>query len=176
MSSTPLPFRLAQAVGFTGAAWLSGNIAALSTNATPALLDSRLGNDISPGTLAKQWRRMFEAGKTQNPPIAAVTSSAFLYLAWCVRAGSPMVVGAVPRHSALYCSAAALTLGIVPYTIIAMGKTNGKLLEKSELDPRVTEKAGAEIDELVRSWISLNGFRSLLPLAGGFFGILAALT
>lgn len=144
-------------------------------NAAPGLLQSRLENDISSATLAKQWRKVFEAGKAQNPPVAAITSSAFLYLAWCVRSGSPMFVRAVAGRSALYCSAAVLTLGIVPYTFAVMRKTNSKLIEKATIDPTVAEKDGGDIDELVHSWIALNSFRSLLPLAGGVVGIFAAL-
>ncbi|CAG7959587.1 unnamed protein product [Penicillium olsonii] len=145
-------------------------------NAAPGLLTSRLENEISPATLAKQWRNVFEAGKAQNPPIAAITSSAFLYLAWCARAGSPMFSRTVPGHAALYCSAAALTIAIVPYTIIAMRKTNNALIEQSNSTSAVTEKNAGEIEQLVRDWISLNGFRSLLPLAGGLVGIFAVLS
>ncbi|KAJ5413825.1 hypothetical protein N7509_000452 [Penicillium cosmopolitanum] len=126
-------------------------------NAAPGLLQSRLESDISSATLAKQWRKL-----------------AFFYLAWCVRSESSKFIQGIAGRSALYCSAAALTLSLVPYTIIVMRKTNATLIEKAKIDPRLAEKEGGEIDTLVRSWISLNSFRSLLPLAGGVVGIVAA--
>ncbi|GAQ12293.1 hypothetical protein ALT_9614 [Aspergillus lentulus] len=61
-------FRVAQAIGFTGAAWLSGNIAALSMNAVPSLLRSQKETNLPLTATAKQWREMYGAGKAQNPP------------------------------------------------------------------------------------------------------------
>lgn len=142
-------------------------------NAATGLLESRRENEISSATLAKQWKKIFEAGKAQNPPIAAVTATAFFYLAWSVRSGTSLVLWAAPSRSVLYCSAAVLTLSIVPYTIAAMRKTNAALVTKTTVDSRAAEKASGEIDDLVREWISLNSIRSLLPLVGGLVGIFA---
>ncbi|GFF56829.1 hypothetical protein IFM58399_10408 [Aspergillus lentulus] len=61
-------FRVAQAIGFIGAAWLSGNIAALSMNAVPSLLRSQKETNLPLTATAKQWREMYEAGKAQNRP------------------------------------------------------------------------------------------------------------
>ncbi|KGO69875.1 Protein of unknown function DUF1772 [Penicillium italicum] len=145
-------------------------------NAAPAILKSRRENEIPSVTLAKQWKKLYEAGKAQNPPIAAVTASAFFYLAWSVQSGRLIVRGALSSRPALYCFAGLLTLSIVPYTIIAMSKTNAALLTTATSDSKVADKASTDVDELVHKWISLNGFRSLLPLVGGLVGIFAALT
>lgn len=155
---------------------LVGNIAALSMNAAPALLRARHESQLSTTSMVKLWKNLFESGKSQNPPIAALTASAFFYLAWSVRAGSPLFRQASRNATTLYCSAAIMTLGIVPYTIAFMSDTNNALLAKNKLEIEPSTEASAEIDGLVSKWISLNGFRSLLPLAGGLVGIFAALT
>ncbi|EKV19026.1 hypothetical protein PDIG_05230 [Penicillium digitatum PHI26] len=143
-------------------------------NAAPGILESRRENEISSTILAKQWKKLYEAGKAQNPPIAAITAAAFFYLAWSVRSGRSLVRGA-SNLPTLYGSAAVLTLSIVPYTIVAMSKTNAALLTKATGNSKVAEKASADVDELVQNWISLNTIRGLLPLVGGLVGIFAAL-
>lgn len=70
--------------------------------------------------------------------------------------------------SRLFAVAAALTVGIVPYTVLLMKATNDKLLrfakkaEKEEL----SALEGEESVQLLRRWTLLNGVRSLLPLTG----------
>ncbi|CAL5870298.1 uncharacterized protein PFLUO_LOCUS4533 [Penicillium psychrofluorescens] len=175
MNAFPPGYRVAQAIGFTGAAWLSGNIAALSMNAAPALLRARSEDHLPVTNMVKLWRNLFESGKSQNPPIAALTASAFFYLAWSTRSSSPFFRQVARNSTTLYSTAAILTLSIVPYTLATMSSTNNALLAKTKLDSEPTAQASVEIEELVSKWISLNGFRSLLPLAGGLLGIFAAL-
>ncbi|ALO60391.1 hypothetical protein CNB02545 [Cryptococcus deneoformans JEC21] len=166
--------RVAQIVGVSGAMWLSGNIATLSLISIPALQRSALEDGVSALTLAKQWRQNFEAGKAQNPPVAAVIASAFAYLAWSARSGSAFHKF-FPRNATIwYSTAAVLTLGIVPYTILAMTKTNNALIQASNAKP------GEKVDDLearalTSKWIQLNAVRSCLPLAGGIVALVAAL-
>lgn len=194
MNTFPLGYRVAQAIGFTGAAWLSGeyypilwifsklihitligNIAALSMNAAPAMLRARREDHLPVTNMVKLWRNLYESGKSQNPPIAALTASAFFYLAWTTRSSSPLF-RQVPRNStALYGTAAILTLSIVPYTIVTMSSTNNALLAKTKLDSEPPAQASAEIEDIVNDWVTLNGLRSLLPLVGGLLGMFAAL-
>ncbi|KAJ6000717.1 DUF1772-domain-containing protein [Penicillium waksmanii] len=82
MASYPFGFRVAQAVG---------NIAALSTITTPALILSQKEDNPPVGLLAKQWRNLFENGKSKNPPVAVGVTSAFIYLAWSVRSGGSLI-------------------------------------------------------------------------------------
>lgn len=208
MTAYPFGFRLAQAIGISGAAWLSGmyslllsltrnpraafmelhiitvpkilslltltttgNIAALSMNATPALLRSRREDNVPPATLAKQWRNIFENGKTQNPPVAAAVAASFFYLAWSVRAGGPLFKQTAYSRAGLFSTAAVLTLGIVPYTMLAMTSTNNALLEKVKSAPEVSDK---ETARLIEKWTTLNALRGYLPLAGAAVGIVAS--
>ncbi|EER43249.1 conserved hypothetical protein [Histoplasma capsulatum H143] len=131
MTSCSTAFRVAQVVGLSGAAWLSGNIAAYSVNVAPSFLTSAQESNLSASTLAKLWRNVYHLGATQNPPIALCTAAAFFYLAWSDRSGTISLREAGQNTSTLYCAAGALTLSIVPFTILAMTKTNKELLEKA---------------------------------------------
>ncbi|KAB8067973.1 DUF1772-domain-containing protein [Aspergillus leporis] len=174
MVSYPIGFRVAQAIGFTGAAWLSGNIAALSMNCVPGLIASRREDLAPPLLVVKQWRKVFEAGKAQNPPIAALTGAAFLYLAWSVRVGAPLFQRAAYSRTGLYVAAATLTFSIVPYTFLTMSTTNNELLKMERLSTDLSSHDTKESAKLLDKWVTLNGIRSLLPLAGGLMGMVAA--
>jgi len=174
MPASSTSFRIAQAVGLSGAAWLSGNIAALSLISVPALSKSHKEDSVPAGYLARQWKHTFEAGKSQNPPIAGVATASFAYLAWSVRAGTSLSL-LVPKNSIiLYSVAAVFTIGIVPWTIIAMMPTNNKLLAKAEHSASVMAD-DKEVSDLLRKWTILNGVRSLLPLAGTAVALAAVL-
>ncbi|PYI35879.1 DUF1772-domain-containing protein [Aspergillus indologenus CBS 114.80] len=105
MTTHPLAYRTAQAIGFTGAAWLSGNIASQSLITIPALLaidpdpdptatdhpnhntaplTDHPNHNTAPPTTLQIWKRISTASSTQTPPVAAGTAAAFVYLAWTV--------------------------------------------------------------------------------------------
>lgn len=79
------------------------------------------------------------------------------------------------RESAvLYASSAVLTLGIVPWTVVAMAGVNRGLLSRAEAG--VVEKE--ESEEVLRGlerWVVLNGLRSVFPLVGGVVGVVAGM-
>ncbi|KIW86766.1 uncharacterized protein Z519_12552 [Cladophialophora bantiana CBS 173.52] len=167
--------RVAKILGVTGSAWLGGNIAGLSLLVTPALRHSSTDDGVSSSTISKQWRYIYESGKAQNPPIAAVAAVAYLYLAWTARGLAP--TSQLPLY---YGSAAVLTLGIVPFTLIAMSSTNNKLMRHSEAlsknpSASLQPSSDQEVDELVARWTVLNGIRSLFPLTGAILGVVAIL-
>jgi hypothetical protein len=99
--------------------------------------------------------------------VALVAAASLGYLAWTTRTIAP-----VPAR--LYGAAAALTIGIVPWTILAMNSTNQKLLAKAESTVNVKgdEK---EVGDLLETWRTLNGIRSVLPLLGSAAALLAVL-
>lgn len=132
---------------------------------------------------------MYDIGKVQNPPIAAAVAGSFYYLTWQVRNKHALYERLVGSNdSLLYCGAAFLTLGIVPWTLIAMVKTNSALETISGGDLTFTAKDESgeedvvvtvgddEFDGLVRRWQVLNGIRGLFPLVGGLLGVYAALS
>ncbi|KAK2807504.1 hypothetical protein FQN50_005372 [Emmonsiellopsis sp. PD_5] len=177
MTTYPAGFRVAQAVGLTGAAWLSGNIATYSLSTIPSVLTAAQEAQLSPSAVAKIWRNGYDCGKTQNPPIAVVTAASFFYLGWAVRTGGPLFRQAAANASTMYYIAGLLTVGIVPYTLATMMGTNNKLVEKAkavEAEPVKAMGKGDEVEVLARKWVCLNGVRSLFPLAGALVGFCAA--
>lgn len=68
---------------------------------------------------------------------------------------------------AKYVGAAALTLGIVPFTAVAMDPTNQALLKVASGANVLGEAA---VHELLVKWKGLNLTRSLFPLVGAAFG------
>ncbi|PYH46313.1 DUF1772 domain-containing protein [Aspergillus saccharolyticus JOP 1030-1] len=187
MTTHPLAYRTAQAIGFSGAAWLSGNIASLSLLTVPALLRSSTTTttntkSIPLNLIIKTWHQIYESGKAQNPPIAAATATAFVYLAWTVsRAVEPPQLlqrlsnsTSTVSPAAWYAAAAGLVLSIVPFTAVVMQGTNAALIRLSESPAELTAQEEMESRELLKRWGWLNGARSILPLAGGLVGIAAA--
>lgn len=137
----------------------------------PALVQSQQEDHSPPSLLAKQWAAIYETGKKKNPPIAAAVASSLAYLAWSVRQGGPLYKTTVYSRSRLYIAAAALTIGIVPYTFIFMAGTNNTLLKKAES----TSDADKEVPALVERWNSLNLGRSVFPLAGAICAVVATI-
>ena len=132
-------------------------------------MKSQRHDSVQASILAQQWKYTFEAGKSQNPPIAAVTAATFSYLAWTAGHG--------PRNRArLYGVAAALTIAIVPWTLLAMSPTNSRLSAKAEEAwTRKGKEDDGEVGELLKRWTTLNGVRSFFPLVGGVVGLVAVL-
>ncbi|KAJ4515725.1 hypothetical protein HRR78_001424 [Exophiala dermatitidis] len=171
--------QIAKIIGVTGAAWLSarieGNITALSLMATPALGQSKTDDNTPSTTLAKQWSYIYNRGKVQNPPVAAITAGSFFYLAWSTRTTTPQ-----SQLPLLYGSAAAATLGIVPFTLLLMASTNSKLIRHTaasskELNPGAQQSKDEEILRLLGTWTTLNAVRGLFPLVGAVIGLVAIL-
>lgn len=76
-------------------------------------------------------------------------------------------------RSGLYIAAAALTVGIVPYTLVFMTGTNNALLKKAKAES--TSDADKEVSGLIKQWNSLNLGRSVFPLAGAICAIVATI-
>lgn len=114
---------------------------------------------------------MYENGKTQNPPIAVAVAASFLYLAWSVRSGAPLFKQTAYSRSGLFSAAAVLTLGVVPYTLLAMASTNNALLEKAKSAPEISD---TETSRLIEKWTTLNAVRGYFPLAAAAVGLMAS--
>lgn len=154
---------------------LTGKISAYSLVAVPAMLLSKSDDGVTSSAILKVWRRIYEYGHAYGPKLAAVTSTAFAYLAWSTSGRSasrtPMLM-----HSA----AASLVLGIVPYTLIFIVPTNDQLSAQAAGEDVSTlaskdhsnEKSA---EQLLNRWAVLNGVRGLLPFAGGVLGLLTAI-
>ena len=133
---------------------------------------------------------MYDHGSVQNPPIAAVVAGSFYYLTWQVRSKPAVYERLVGSNDQwFYCGAAFLTLGIVPWTLVAMLKTNAALETIAGGDATITTKdettgeddvvhtvSDDEFDGLVRRWQVLNAIRGVFPLVGGLWAVYAALS
>ncbi|PYI28937.1 DUF1772-domain-containing protein [Aspergillus indologenus CBS 114.80] len=173
MSTSTPSFAIAQAVGLTGAAWLSGNIFSLSLMGVPPLIEAHHTEQIPLSTVVKQWRAIYTYGAQRAPLIALSTASTFLYLAWSVRESTPLSLITARHSSKVYGLAAGLTLGIVPFTRLAMKKTNDRLSQWATVQTEAewTPEADAEVEGLLWKWTWLNAARSVLPLLGGLVGL-----
>lgn len=140
--------------------------------------------------LSHQWLDVYERGKSIFPPIAIVASIANAYLAWRLRhALVDAVVGC--SWSCLYITTIGVTLGIIPWTLTAMKKTNDQLRAHAVRDDAAIAEGNGEIvvsakemamrakqDELVpgllQDWAWLNLCRAAFPLVGGAIGFMGA--
>jgi hypothetical protein len=118
--------------------------------------------------LLRQCRDIFDKGHIQGPALAIFICVTYCYAAWARTAagddGKPFIV------------AAALTMGIVPYTWIFMWKTNTALFDAVE-QSSITKSAVADLNakDMIGKWCGLHGVRSLFPLASAVVGFLVML-
>lgn len=127
----------------------------------PALSRSLREDKLSSTHAVKLWRNNFEAGFALAPPIAVATASSLAFCGWSARSLGASGLGG--RDARLFFVAAALTVGIVPYTLALMKGTNDRLLGFAKRD-ELTASESRESEELLKKWTVLNGVRSLLPL------------
>jgi hypothetical protein len=119
-----------------------------------------LAAPISGQNLAKQWMTIFETGKSQMPKVALLALFGYAYLAYDRHTrGSPW---------AGYLTAGALTMAVVPFTLLLMSPTNDALIEVATGAARATSDEATRA--LLQKWKGLNAMRSLLPLAGALVG------
>ncbi|UNI23309.1 hypothetical protein JDV02_009139 [Purpureocillium takamizusanense] len=145
----------------------TGNIASISLFANAALRRS-IAEDSIPYTIAARlWKYTLEQGKP-NPPTAAFAS---LTLAFCAcRVG--MLEGTSGRFW-LNAAAAALTLGMIPYTVVWILPINGRLIDiANSRDEAVSDIV--EVKELLSRWSKLNWIRSAIPLTASCLAFAAA--
>jgi hypothetical protein len=115
----------------------------------------------SPTNAAKTWEALYHLGKNSSPKFAVATLLSYGYAAYTnYQAGKPW---------ASYTGAGALTIALVPWTLILMMGTNNQLLAcASGLDKAVTaDKATG----LITTWGKLNMARGFWPLAGAMLGM-----
>ena len=144
----------------------AGFIATFSALVHPIFLQSPAGS-ISPLTRAKIWQNVFIRGRNTAPVIAITPVVSYIYLGL----SSPQA----SLQARLYFIAAALTVGIVPFTIFAMGPINGKLKARAnsvdEDDYKRHEMGdGRPLSELISIWKWWNLTRALLPLSATILG------
>lgn len=135
----------------------------LSTITMPVLVQT----SISKPLLLQQWAEIFNKGHVQGPVLAILTSATYGYATWLhVTSGENWAPSAI---------AGALTLSIVPFTWIFLGKINYALfdaLDDRDKDAKMDRKMA---ERMIVSWTKLHAVRSALPLVGAMVGFLGML-
>lgn len=137
----------------------TGGQAMLSALAIPGLLSTN--SAVPTQILAEQWAGIYNRGKVLGPQAAAISLLGYGYLMYDRSRQS--------RGWGKYVAAAALTVGIVPFTAFFMGNTNQALLEVAA--GRAGNLSSEAVRELLVKWRGLNLVRSLFPLAGALLGL-----
>ncbi|KAK0099997.1 hypothetical protein ONS95_013185 [Cadophora gregata] len=153
-------------LGITGSLFLSGFAFSASYYTLPATA-------LAPSPLRlKQWLVVYDLGKLISPPLSVISATCWFYSAWVSHS-----THAIQLHSA----AGALTLGTTIWTVLAMMPTNKALMTKVKaVDEAKGEEIGSsewkrEAEKELASWSWMNYVRAVIPLAGGWVGMSAAL-
>ncbi|TID22442.1 DUF1772-domain-containing protein [Venturia nashicola] len=174
VTDTPVPagIRIAQVVGVTSAAYLSGYVANFSIVGVPSLARA------SPSAKAQTWQDMYNIGASTAPYLAIVSSISFGYLASTVPRTPELFKSNSSRTFYLHTLAAILVPVIVPYTVGIMKPTNDELHARADRYRLVAwdVKEDEELDNLLKKWTALNMTRSLFPLAAAVVGLWAVMS
>ncbi|CAG7916530.1 unnamed protein product [Penicillium olsonii] len=154
-------YKFAQVFAISSSFWLSGEIFTYSHGAVPATLEA---TSTSQTLAAKQWARFYHRGHAVGPACAFLAAGSF---AWC----------AMTSHSLLHWGAAAFNVGIVPWTLLFMVKTNKGIFEFADRkDQKSSQEEDSRLTALLNKWATLNTVRSFFPFLGGLMGLVAALS
>ncbi|KAL2270966.1 hypothetical protein VTJ83DRAFT_337 [Remersonia thermophila] len=179
--------RLAQGTAILLSSVAAGTSLSLSFFLVPRLLESPTP------LMLKQWIRTYARGKRAVPLASLAAAASYLYLGLGNRYLHPHLL--TLGQARAYLAAAALTLGIVPYTKLFMAGTNGRLLKLEEsaglaaasLEGKAADAADAAAEAeveaqrersakgLVDWWGVLNLGRAGLLLAGSVCGLAATI-
>lgn len=166
--SIPLPSLVATATGITGSAYASGktiksdvrhSLIFLGFIASLSLAGITAALQLSGPPAVSVWQVLFNRGFALMPKFAGTTAIAYLYAAYTAHQQG--------RNWKGLAASAALTVSIVPFTIIFMSSTNDLLFKASA---GTFDASQEDVATLIGRWGVLNLVRSLLPLAGAALG------
>ncbi|KAH6656482.1 hypothetical protein BKA67DRAFT_531752 [Truncatella angustata] len=157
MSTLSSPVPIMAIASIVASAWASGAGAAISFFTITPILRSSAPREV----MLEQWHIAFNLGKAFMPPFAAAIAASYTAVAYTCFTRSLEWRG--------FAAAGALTIGIVPFTILFILETVGEL-EGMIARGRQTALKDDEDSEKVRTalgrWSRLNLARAVLPLAG----------
>ena len=120
--------------------------------------------------LVAQWTRLYHYGHILLPSLAITTCLLYVYTA--INKGGFSQVPS--KHLTTYATAGAVTIVMIPFTLIFMAPTNNALFRLNE----EAEAAGGEpavsldkVQALVTLWAKLHAIRSFFPLLGAILGM-----
>jgi hypothetical protein len=131
----------------------------LSLMTIPVFLDT----NTQPAQMLHQWVRLYHYGHLLLPSMSVATLSLYLYVALNNRASGALW--------ASYATAGAVTVAIIPFTLIVMVPTNNTLFELEDLVNISAAVPSLDyVRELVTKWGRMHLVRSLFPLLGATLG------
>ncbi|KAK3720349.1 hypothetical protein LTR37_003760 [Vermiconidia calcicola] len=145
-------------------AFLSGTMMGLSLIGIPLLLNTNVRCEH----LLRQWVCLYNYGHRILPAISITTLLIYAYIVFNKWSDGESWIS--------YALAGALTVGIIPFTLIVMLSTNN-LLFQLEDEIKTNSKATTleNAQKLVTKWGRMHLMRSCFPLAGAFLGCYALL-
>lgn len=126
--------------------------------------------DVPQDTILHQWHAMYKQGAAIMPVLSGTTTLGYWVVAYYRRSlSSPLSASSGEWRG--FAAAGALTLAILPFTLVAMFPTIRTL--EAAMDGAVGEKGQRKnvmsretVEALLRKWTRLNVVRSLIPLVG----------
>jgi Anthrone oxygenase len=168
-TDAPIVIRLAQTLGITSSLLLGGISLGFSAFTVPRLLESPTP------LMLRQWKKMYIAGRNFAIPCAFLSSLSFFYLAYSTHSSNPF---SGSGDAVAYAVAGALSIGIIPVTLVVLLPTNNKLERKEEevrgleKEDEVVEGLGEETAHvLVDRWATLNLWRVGMVITASVIGI-----
>lgn len=125
---------------------------------------------LSPANKATQLIHLWRLGHRSLPLTYIATGLAHCWLAWQAQGSRALRFEAITG---------AVTLAIVPFSIIVIEPTDRKILAVKGIDDKsvVEEVGGAEaLDVVAWRWCALNAVRSSMPLIGAAISLYALVT
>ncbi|KAL3458176.1 hypothetical protein BJX64DRAFT_292437 [Aspergillus heterothallicus] len=152
-----------EAIAVITGSFLSGAMMSVYLLAIPSLLETT----TDPAHLVRHWHRIFMNGHIKGPIISLTTTALYALAAFAKYSAG--------QRWAVFATAGATTIAIVPFTLTIMMPTNEALFRMEADVHKGKSPLSAEAERLVRSWSRLNLVRAFFPLAGAVFGLLGTL-
>jgi hypothetical protein len=163
-----------QAIGLTSTGILTGLSISYTSQFTPLLRFPATALPTS--TLLTHWRRQYRTGAQTMPALALGGSLALLassYNSYLLYANPTVVYSPLAGQWKGFAAAAALCLGIVPYTLGVMLGTNKALFALEEAARSGKGVDGVAVKTLLARWARLNAGRAVML---GLSAVVAAWT
>lgn len=130
----------------------------------------------TPELKVRQFKNLYETGKSIAPPMAILSAPGFAFLAYSSRNLAVKRFGVTPF--ALYTTAAVLLPLFVPFTLAVMEPGPNKMLlawarEAEKGTDAKLEVQGSEVDAELRTWVGMNAVRTGIAGTAALLGTAA---